>query len=66
MLGGAAVPPGVTRIKVRHIGRLCIRPAAFVSPQGTGFSASLTISQDEAGVQQLREAVWTDGCYALR
>lgn len=28
--------------------------------------ATLTISQDEAGVQQLREAVWTDGCYALR
>ncbi len=28
--------------------------------------ATLTIAQDEAGVQQLREAVWTDGCYALR
>ena len=50
---------GVTRQLVRFMqdGRI-----QATLPSG----ATITIAQDEAGVQQLREAVWTDGCYALR
>ena len=40
----AAVAPGVTRIKVRPSEQLRIQPAAFVTPQGTGFGASLCYS----------------------
>ncbi|MBP5770533.1 MAG: hypothetical protein J6W75_04140 [Bacteroidaceae bacterium] len=40
----AAVAPGVTRIKVRPGEQLHIQPAAFVTPQGTSFGASLCYS----------------------
>ena len=40
----AAVAPGVTRIKVRPGEQLHIQPAAFVTPQGASFGASLCYS----------------------
>lgn len=40
----AAVAPGVTRIKVRPGEQLRIQPAAFVTPQGASFGASLCYS----------------------
>lgn len=50
---------GQTRDLFRYVGNGSIEA---ILPSGK----TITVNQDEAGLQQIRQAAWTDNCYALR